>query len=380
MKRRILVLLLLIFFAYAGSLLVLPPPSPEGRTYVYSSRVTYVNRGVKPQSLEPDLTTFNIFMNTSWQTAYVEATNRPYELTTDTEGNTIMVFNFSTLPPGENATISYTVRLEEKARTPPDVSIATAGYFSDIPKAIKEAYTKIEGSWLVDEELKSLANMVWTSQGQTTNVLKLASGLADWIGKNVRSVSHDTPYYPNETYSSRKGDCDDQANLLIALLRVLGVPAYLQVGALKASSTTASYWEDRVRSNLNGISYHGWAMVYVPPWGWLPFDMTLGWSGGNSLSVIKSAKAWSLDAVSILSVTKSDWAGQGKAQKEKIMAGSVYIYYDETLTSTVQGGFPQAVADWRLWSVVAAVLSVSVVAAAVYLKFKLVYLPSRLSR
>jgi len=184
----------------------------------------------------------------------------------------------------------------------------------------------------------------------------------------VRSASHDTPYYPNETYISREGDCDDKANLLIALCRILGIPAYLQVGALKWSSTSDSYWGDHIKSDLNGISYHGWAMVYVPPWGWLPFDMTLGWSNSNSLSVIKSAKAWSLDAASLLNVTKSDWAGEGKTQKEEMMSSSIYVYYEETLATVAQGGFLQAVADWRLWGGVAAVLFVSTIAAAIYMK------------
>ncbi len=368
MKRRTLFFLFIVFFAYAGSLLIFPPSGFEGRAYVYSVRVTYTNRGAEPQSLEPELTAFNMFMNTSWQTAHLETANKPYELTADTEGNTMIVFGFSALQPGEAATLTYTVRLEEKARRPEDISLAASGNISDIPEVVREGYTRAEGSWLMDEDLRSLANSVWLSQGKTENVLRLALGLADWIGLNVKSISHDIPYYPAETYGSREGDCDDQANLLIALCRALGVPAYLQVGALKAASTGESYWEGRVKSDLNGISYHGWAMVYVPPWGWLPFDMTLGWSSGNSLSVVKSAKVWSLDAAPMLDVTRSDWAGQGRAQKEKIMAGSIYIHYEETLTAAAQGTFIQAVADWRVWGVAVAVLSVSVIAAVVYLR------------
>jgi hypothetical protein len=55
-----------------------------------------------------------------------------------------------------------------------------------------------------------------------------------------------------------------------------------------------------------------------------------------------------------------------------MMSGSIYIYSEETLATVAQGGFLQAVADWRLWGVVAAVLSVSTIAAAIYMKrFKL---------
>lgn len=369
MKRRTLACFLFVFFVYAGSLLVLPSPfSSEERTYIYRSRVTYINRGANSQSLEPDLNTFNIFMNTSWQTAYLDKASDVYTLAKDVDGNSIIVFDLPSLPSGGNVTVAYSVRLEMRKRSPPNISFAAAGNLSDIPENIRQMYCEPEGSWRVDEELRSLAKAIWASQEMTVNVLKIVTSLVDWIGNNVKSVSHDFPYYPSETYSSLEGDCDDQANLLIALCRYMGIPAYLQVGSLRWSSKTETFWNDHVTSILIGVSYHAWAVVYVPPWGWLPFDITLGWNPDDSLSVVKSAVVWSLDAIPLLNVMKSDWAGEGRAQKAKIMAGSIYVYYEDTLANISQEGLLPVLVDWRLWSAAIVILLASITAAAIYLR------------
>jgi len=343
------------------------PLSVEGRTYVYSSSITYINNGDRDQSLEPDLIRFNIFMNTSWQTASLEKVSKSYTLTRDADGNQVIVFSLPELPPGGNATISYSIRLEERMRSPPNIGFASGGNLSDIPEGLRQEYYEAEGSWLVDDDLRSLANSIWASQGMTTNVLRIVTSLADWIGKNVKSANHDVPYYPNETYSSLEGDCDDQANLLITLCRVLGIPAYLQIGCLRWSSRTETYWGGHVTSRLKDVTYHAWAVIYVPPWGWLPFDMTLGWSSHDSLSVIRSARAWSLDAMPLLNVTRSDWAGDGRTQKAKIMISSINIYYEDALAALDQEGL-HMLTDWRFWSIVAVASSVSIITWLLYSK------------
>ncbi len=103
----------------------------------------------------------------------------------------------------------------------------------------------------------------------------------------------------------------------------------------------------------------------LPPWGWLPFDMTLGWRSGDELSVVRSARAWGLDELSVLNVTVSDWAGEGQAEKREVLAGSLYLYYEESLTDVAQVGLLQVVSDWRFQIVIVVVASVAVV--AVYL-------------
>ena len=366
MDRETLGVFAFIVFAYASSLLITPIWFTVGTTtYTYSSRITYVNDGETEHNIVPDLRLFSLIMNTSWQRARLDTVSGAHSLTRDVDGNPTILFELVSMSPKGNATVSYSMTVEAKPRDPPDVDFAVSGTLHDIPEPLRRKYYEAEGSWLIDDDLQALADAIWASQGRTTNVLRIVTSLADWIGRNIKQRSHDVPYYPNETYHLREGDCDDQANLLIALSRILGVPAYLQVGCLRWSSESKTLWDGHITANLKGISYHGWAMVYVPPWGWIPFDMTLGWNAFDSLSVVRSARLWSQDALPMMNVTHSDWVGGGQVLRAQILGSSIYIRYEDALVAQDRQ-VSLAPLDWRMLSVVALIVSVTV--ATLYLR------------
>ena len=62
-------------------------------------------------------------------------------------------------------------------------------------------------------------------------------------------------------------DCGQQTLLLIALLRLNGIPARWQSGMMFAPNDGVSdnYW------NL-----HDWGQLYIAPYGWMPMDVTFG--------------------------------------------------------------------------------------------------------
>jgi transglutaminase-like putative cysteine protease len=99
------------------------------------------------------------------------------------------------------------------------------------------------------------------------NVLEIVCELANWIGINVKSKTIDVPRYPGETLKSRLGDCDDKANLLITMCRILGIPSFLQVGCIYGPSRTETAWENHLTAIYNSVSFHAWAIIYIPPWG-----------------------------------------------------------------------------------------------------------------
>lgn len=91
------------------------------------------------------------------------------------------------------------------------------------------------------------------------------------------TLYRDYVYTPNSTtletsafdvYSRRRGVCQDFANLLICLARLLSVPARYQVGYIY---TGASY-ENKIQSEAS----HAWAELYLPWLGWCGFDPTNG--------------------------------------------------------------------------------------------------------
>jgi transglutaminase-like putative cysteine protease len=112
--------------------------------------------------------------------------------------------------------------------------------------------------------------------GAETRVLTILRLIIRWIASNILYSPAEFPRYPNETFSLGLGDCDDQSNLLIAFCRLLGIPAYLQLGCIYSPyyNQTSRFWSERLSIRQVKVSWHGWAMVYIPPWGWLPVDPT----------------------------------------------------------------------------------------------------------
>jgi transglutaminase-like putative cysteine protease len=73
-------------------------------------------------------------------------------------------------------------------------------------------------------------------------------------------------------FATRRGVCQDFANLLICLARLLGIPARYRVGYLFAGLS-----EQR---RLQSEASHAWAELYLPHAGWRGFDPTNGCLAG----------------------------------------------------------------------------------------------------
>ncbi len=81
-------------------------------------------------------------------------------------------------------------------------------------------------------------------------------------GSTVPSTS------PFDVYANRRGVCQDFANLLICLARLIGVPARYVCGYL--------YTGPKATNARMADASHAWAQVYLPEVGWKGFDPTNG--------------------------------------------------------------------------------------------------------
>ncbi|MBM3465928.1 MAG: transglutaminase, partial [Armatimonadetes bacterium] len=77
---------------------------------------------------------------------------------------------------------------------------------------------------------------------------------------------------PFEVYYSRQGVCQDFANLLICLARLLGVPARYRTGYVH----TGADYSNHIQSEAS----HAWVELYLPWIGWRGFDPTNGYMVG----------------------------------------------------------------------------------------------------
>jgi hypothetical protein len=113
-------------------------------------------------------------------------------------------------------------------------------------------------------------------------VFALASWTKDNIAYELSSTTVDASLSASWVLQNRKGVCDELTALFIAMARSLGVPARFVSGV--------------AYSNVGegGFGPHGWAEVYFPEVGWVPFDVTYGEFGFVDATHIRMQE--SLDA------------------------------------------------------------------------------------
>jgi len=299
--------------------------------------VTYSNNGTRNWNFTEDEQSVSLFMNTTWQSVQlVNHTYPPKSLENDTDGNPIAILQFkSELNPKENLSYTVTYHVLSKPRTLPSISEEESQTLNEIPNYL-ENYTKAEGPWLTNQP--ELQNLTRSIAGNETKVLTIVKNLAAWIANesNIRYEAHDVPLYPNETLKLKEGDCDDKAILLVTLCRIYGIPSYLQIGCIYDPITpflNETYWQGYVTVISKRISWHGWAIVYIPPWGWLPVDLTyvLGDASDPLNRIRKAAVTWQW-VIQYMNFTTSDYVASSRKTREFLQKNSFYIYEEDEMT------------------------------------------------
>ena len=306
-------------------------------TFTLTIKVTYENKDLHETWIltEKDIS-LGLFMNNSWQTVYL--THASYTIRKfiyDSDGNLLALLDIgdATLSPNEKIGYNVTYKLVFKHRDIPTISEDESGTLKDIPENLRDKYCKPTRLWpsnstIFRKKALDIAN-------NETKVLTIVKKFVEWIANNIRYYSSEVPKYPNETISSYKGDCDDQANLLITFCRSIGIPAYLQIGCIYISqySVNRTYWNGHLVIRQNRIGWHGWAMVYIPPWGWLPVDLTYvkGDLRKEPLNSIKFSALLSEYTFQYLNIVETDYAAEARNLKDFLEKHEFYIYEEDEM-------------------------------------------------
>ena len=161
-----------------------------------------------------------------------------------------------------------------KVTPPVDLDLERSGSLKDIPESVKATYLDQNDAWVINEDITTVAKALL----DPSNVLRTVLNYASWIDENILypyEPSHLEPWNSTLTLRYGEGDCDDRAILLIAMAKAVGIPAYLQIGGIYMEGEDTIVAEGgRLKYDLVDIGWHGWAMIYIPPWGWLPVDLT----------------------------------------------------------------------------------------------------------
>ncbi|MBN1274500.1 MAG: hypothetical protein JXB26_19740 [Candidatus Aminicenantes bacterium] len=139
------------------------------------------------------------------------------------------------------------------------------GRLDDMPEDVKKQYTQDGDKYRINDPfIQTLARKI---VGDEKNPYWIARRIFDYLGKHLSyNLKPLGGWNPAPTVLKRgTASCSEYSYCMIALCRALGVPIRY-VGAFSRRGDDASY--DDV--------YHRWTEVYLPPYGWIPFDANKG--------------------------------------------------------------------------------------------------------
>src|SRR3989338_4597226 len=140
----------------------------------------------------------------------------------------------------------------------------------ELPEDIK-VYTKSSETIDSDDEgiIRIASELVRGEDDLYAAVFKIADWTKNNIEYNLSTLTADVSQKASWVLENKQGVCDELISLFIALLRAVGIPARFVSGI--------SYTNSPLFPENWGA--HGWAEVYFPSYGWLPFDVTYGQFG-----------------------------------------------------------------------------------------------------
>ncbi len=237
---------------------------------------------------ETDLLVYDYPLNTSTQEViytelYYNGEQIPYRI--ETEGNDSYVvypdINVTDiLYPDQTASskVVYRVRVNvaERLSQIEGLSFENAGSWNDIPGGEVEKYTNSTSLWNYTNPLVRLLYRYIMRKHSETPLHYLAYTL-NWVDSMVSYETRIPPRAPWEVILRRKGDCDEQSNLVITLLRAAGIPSFLETGIVYIPGFNHKSTEANglfTYEFINGGA-HGWLVTYIPPWGYVRVDLTM---------------------------------------------------------------------------------------------------------
>jgi hypothetical protein len=331
----------------------------EDLGYYIKSSATFVNEGSGTWNLTMEDRSWSLFMNNSWQTVCVIDHAHPLEtISEDADGNKMAVHQFqSNLHAGETVNDYIVYHVRSKPRSIPSLDYGESGTLADIPNDLQEKYCSNKGFWMINDS--GIREKALEIAGNETRILGVVAKLVSWIWTNIKYQSHDPALYPNETLSLREGDCDEQAILFGTFCRILGIPSHLQVGCVFQPGSDSSDDDGHIHYTEKQIGWHAWSITYIPPWGWLPVDLTyvIG-SRTDALNAIRNGAVTLQYTVQNMNVSENDYLASERAYKDLLQQNNFSLYVTDEMEET------SAVLGDLNWDETVNILDIAIVAKA----------------
>ncbi|MDD2235511.1 MAG: stalk domain-containing protein [Desulfitobacteriaceae bacterium] len=208
---------------------------------------------------------------------------QPAEITTDAKGNQKGTYNIPLLKPGEERIIrviqDYRVSLADYNIQPEQVepyqfqSETLLPYLSPSP-GIESTHPLIQAK---------AGELV----GNETNPFEKAKKIFTFVNEYMTYTTPDRENPETDkgalwALQAGEGVCEDYADLMVALLRAVGVPSRTVAGWAGEVKDGGTKIADRTGALLPG---HMWLEYYLPGYGWIPADPTFTYLVNNERQV-----------------------------------------------------------------------------------------------
>jgi transglutaminase-like putative cysteine protease len=213
----------------------------------------------------------------------------------------------SPVPPDPGYEISARVKTKNVFHDVRKLSFPYVGFSDDIKE-----YT--EPGKIIDSDDQKVIDKASELAAGESDYYKVVFRMADWTNENVKydlsTLNAKASQKASYVLAKKDGVCDEITTLFIALLRSVGIPARFVSGIAYTNSEKFSQkWGP-----------HGWAEVYFPGTGWVPFDVTYGEYGAVDPTHVKLKD--SFDAAE--TDTKYEWLGHDVG----VIADPIVLYAD----------------------------------------------------
>ena len=151
--------------------------------------------------------------------------------------------------------------------------------YPDLPEEYNSYLQSEEIIDITPEIISKTSEIIQSEDNAYLSVHKIG----DWIHKNIEydlnTMTEKASQQSSWVLENGYGVCDEIASLFISMVRSVGIPARFVSGMAYTNAN-------------DQFGNHGWAEVYYPDYGWVPYDVTygqLGWIDPTHVALQKSA-------------------------------------------------------------------------------------------
>ncbi len=173
-------------------------------------------------------------------------------------------------PPAQDIRYSYEADIEVRNKIIKVKSKIHYPLKQEIPAEARDYILTTKHIDSHDPDIIALASSLAAGEDDLYIIMhKLSAWTKENIVYNLSTMTESISQSASWTLENRQGVCDELTSLFIAMARSLGIPARFIAGI---AYTNSDLFDQR-------WGPHGWAEVYFPGKGWIPFDPTYGQIG-----------------------------------------------------------------------------------------------------